>query len=212
MKEETTKKMGLNSVLLEFRVEAAGAPNPAVLDGYCCKYPEYARELTDYAVQWLIGDALAAAAPADKAAYSGSSPLVSRAISRFHDRLHASASAAEGDGRESEEAMHNPFDGLAVARKRTIRDEMGLDQGLFAKFQNRLIEAATVPRWFVEQFARLVDVTPEEFLRHLQGPPAMHTAAEFKSLGKPAIGARKESFEEAVHKSSLKQKQALLKD
>lgn len=204
--------MDLNSVLLEFRVEAAGAPNPAVLDAYCRKYPQYARELAGYAVQWLIGDALAAAAPANEAAYTaGSSPLVSRAISRFHDRLQLSAE--QGGAPASGKAMRNPFDRLAIARKRQVRDELGLDQGLFAKFQNRLIEAATVPRQIVERFARLVDTTPEGFLAHLQGPPAMHAAPDFKAKQKPSVSAGKESFEEAVGKSSLdeKKKQALLK-
>lgn len=213
MSEKGMKEMDLNSVLLEFRVEAAGAPNPAVLDAYCRRYPQYARELAGYAVQWLVGDALAATAPANEAAYSAnSSPLVSRAISRFHDRLRSSAE--EGGARPSEKAMRNPFEGLAIARKRQVRDELGLDQGLFAKFQNCLIEPATVPRQFIERFARLVDTTPERFLAHLQIPPAMHAAPDFKAQQKPSLGAGKESFEEAVRKSSLdeEKKQALLRD
>lgn len=212
MSEKRTKEVDLDSVLLEFRVEAAGAPNPAVLDAYCRKYPQYARELAGYAVQWLIGDTLAATAPANEGAYSaGSSPLVSRAISRFHDRLQTSAE--QGDSRKGGNAMRNPFEGLAIARKRQIRDELGLDQGLFAKFQNRLIEAATVRRQFVERFAGLVDTTPEAFIAYLQGMPVMHAAPEFKAHQKPSRSAGKESFEEAVRKSSLdeKKKQALLK-
>lgn len=211
MSEKRTKEMDLNSVLLEFRVEAAGAPNPAVLDAYCRKYPQHARELASYAVQWLIGDALAATSPAREADYSGSSPLVSRAISRFHDRLrtHAAEDGAQNLGK----ATRNPFEGLAIARKREIRDQLGLDQALFAKFQNRLIDAATVPRQLVERFARLVDSTPEAFLGYMAAPPAMHAAADFKAQEKPLVGARKESFEEAVRKSSLdeKKKQALVK-
>lgn len=212
MSEKRTQEMDLNSVLLDFRVEAAGSPNPAMLDTYCRRYPQYARELASYAVQWLIGDALAATPSPIEAAYSaGSSPLVSRAISRFHDRLQSSAE--EGGGRIGGKAMGNPFEGLAIARKRHIRDEIGLDQGLFAKFQNRLIDAATVPRQLVERFAHLVDTTPEGFLAHLQGPPAMHAVPEFKAYQKPSVTAGRESFDEAVRKSSLddKQKQALLK-
>ena len=210
MKERPTNEMDLNSVLLEFRVEAAGAPNPAILDAYCRKYPQYARELADYAVQWLIGDALAAtsneAVPA-----AGSSALVSRAISRFHDR--AQSSVANVHARSGSQMIRNPFEGLAIARKRQIRDELGLDQGLFAKLQQRLIEAASVPRELLERFARLVDMTPDEFLAYLQGPPAMHATFEFKAHQKPAVSDGKESFEEAVRKSSLdeKQKRALLK-
>lgn len=210
MKERPTNEMDLNSVLLEFRVEAASAPNPAILDAYCRKYPQYARELADYAVQWLIGDALAATAN-EAAPVPGSSALVSRAISRFHDR--AQSSVEKGRGRTGSQIIRNPFEGLAVARKRQIRDELGLDQGLFAKFQQRLIEAASVRRELLERFAVLVESTFDEFLAYLQEPPAMHATSEFKAHKKPAVSDGKESFEEAVRKSSLdeKQKRALLR-
>lgn len=206
MNAKQMKQANLDSVLLEFRVEAAGGPKPALLDAYCRKYPEYAHELTDYAVQWLIGDALAATAPSGAAAHKASSPLVSRAISRFHDRLRVPAPSGVAEG------LRNPFNGLSVARKREIRDELRIDMPLLAKLQNRLIDAETVPRKFLEGLATAVEATVDEVLGYLRLPPTVNAGADFKAEGKPSVGAQKERFEDAVRRSTLdeKQKQALL--
>lgn len=58
MRAQDVAAPNLESVLLDFRIEA-GAPNPAILDAYCRRYPQFARELTDYAVTWLIDEAMA---------------------------------------------------------------------------------------------------------------------------------------------------------
>lgn len=83
-----TNKMSqtdLNSVLIDFRIDAIDGPKPAILDAYCRKYPQYAYELTDYAVQWLISDTMAAMDADDEIVQTASSPLVSKAISRFYE-------------------------------------------------------------------------------------------------------------------------------
>jgi hypothetical protein len=202
MKTNDTMKVNLESVLLEFRVEAEAAPSPAALEAHCRKYPQYARELTDYAVQWLIGDVLAATATGVEAAPTASNSLISRAISRFHDRVHSSAAS-----------LSDPFAGLSVPRKREIRDKLGIDTPLFARFQNRLVDPATVSRPFLERFAGMVERSVDDFVAYLAGAPAMHSAADFKAEGKPVPPVRKLTFVEAVNESTLdeKQKQALLK-
>jgi hypothetical protein len=210
------KQANLDSVLLEFRVEAGGGPKPAVLDAYCRKYPEYAQDLTDYAVQWLIGDALAAVEPSGATAHAhkASSSLVSRAISRFHDRLRAAAPSGTAEAGRAGEEIRNPFKELTVARKREIRDELRIDMPLLAKLQNRLIEAESVPRRFLERLAKAVQATVDEVLGYLRLPAMVNAGADFKADGKPSVGAQKERFEEAVRHSTLdeKQKQALLEE
>lgn len=208
MNPKKTNQVNLDSVLLDFRVEAAGGPNAAILERYCKEHPQYARDLTEYAVQWLIGDALASAEQAGQAAPAVTSPLVSRAISRFHDCVSAHRKAAERTSRET----CNPFGGLSVARKREIRDELRINTPLFAKFENRLIDPDTIPRGFLDRLARLVQSGLDDLVGYLRLRPAMQAACEFKAEGKPAAAAHKESFQDAVRGSSLdeKQKQALL--
>ena len=200
----------LESVLFEFRAET-GVPGPGMLEAYCRRYPQFSRELTDYAVEWLIDEALATAEPAVEAAAPESSPLVSKAISRLYNRIRERDTANDA-ARPAASAVRNPFQGLAVARKREIRDELRINTPLLAKFENRLIDPDTAPRRFLDRFARLLESGVEDFVGYLRLPPAMHAAPEFKAQGKPAIAAQKESFEEAVRASSLDetQKKALL--
>lgn len=215
MKANEMKQENLDSILLDFRIEAAGVPKPTVLEAYCRKYPQYARELTDYAVHWLIGDALAATAAGQDLEQRASSPLVSRAISRFHDRIVARTASAETVARRlsGRETCYSPFEGLSVAHKREIRDMLGINMPLLAKFQNRLIDPDTVPRGFLKRFAEMLGRTLDEFVGYLRLPPVMHAQADFKAEGKPVVEARKETFECAVRGSFLSdgQKQALLK-
>ena len=213
METNEMKQANLDSVLLDFRVEAAGGPKPAVLDAYCRKYPQYARELTDYAVRWLIGDALAATSTRQDVEQRASGPLVSRAISRFHDRVVGGAASAEAAHQPFANEARSPFEGLSIARKREIRDSLGINTPLLAKFQNRLIDPDTAPRGFLERFAEMLGRTLDEFVGYLRLPPVMHAQPNFKAEGKPSVEAQKETFEEALRGSSLddKQKKALLK-
>lgn len=213
MNTKQTNQANLDSVLLDFRVEAAGGPKPVVLEAYCRKYPQYARELTDYAVQWLIGDALAATAVRPDVEQRASSPLVSRAISRFHDRVAGGAASAEALRRPSGKEARSPFEGLSVARKREIRDRLGINTPLLAKFQNRLIDSDTVPRGFLERFAEMLGCKLGAFVGYLRLPPVMHAQPDFKAEGKPSVETRKETFEQAVRGSTLddQRKNVLLK-
>ena len=66
-------------------------PDAQTLDKIVCQYPQFGDELTDFAVE-LVLDALRKAVPdtvnaaADRS--NAVSPVVSRAISRFHNRLY----------------------------------------------------------------------------------------------------------------------------
>lgn len=204
-------KANLESVLLDFRVEA-GRPRPGVLEAYCRRYPQFAHELTDYAVDWLLDEAIATAEPAEVAA-SGSSPIVSKAISHLYDRIRERDAGKELAARSREAPARNPFQALSPQRKRAICAQIGVDMPLFAKFQNRLVEAGSVPRAFLGRFAHELQDTVEGFLSYLTLPPMTNPAGEYKAEGKPSASAKKESFEDAVRASSLdeKQKQELLK-
>jgi hypothetical protein len=202
----------LDAVLLDFRAEA-GAPKPSILDAYCRRYPQYARELTDYAIEWLIDEAMAQSeAPVDTVDAGTSSHLVSRAISRLYEKMRERDAAKESRTRLVQE-VSNPFDTLSLPRVRAIRDELRIDTPLFTKFRNRLIDPDTVPGAFLERFAKLVERKTEEFFNYMRLPPMVHAAGDFKAEGKPSVTNRKESFEDAVRGSSLneKQKQELLK-
>lgn len=192
----------LDSVLLDFHVDAAAGPNPAILERYCTQYPQFARELTDHAVQWLIGEAMAVAEPSSSSVEHSSSGLVSRAISRLYDRIRERDLARSGTPVRGQQS-HGVFEGLGVERVREIRDELGLDTPLMSKLRNRLIDPETVPRAFLERFAKSLQRSVDEIVGYLKLPPTVHAQASFKAEGKPMTGAQRESFDDAVRKSSL---------
>lgn len=211
MKANKMMQANLDAVLLDFRAEA-GAPKSSILDAYCRRYPQFARELTDYALEWLIDDAMGQSEASVEVVDAGSSShLVSRAISRLYEKMRE-RDAEDGAARLVQQAS-NPFEALSLPRVRAIRDELGIDTPLFTKFRNRLIDPGTVPRPFLECFAGLVERKVEEFVDYLRLPAMVHAAADFKAEGKPSVSNRKESFEDAVRGSSLDKarKQALLK-
>lgn len=206
--------VSLDAVLLDFGVEGR-VPNPAILDAYCKRYPQFARDLTEYALAWLIDNAVAQGeAFVEARDATASKQLVSRAISRLYERRHERETAALDVSRQSPGRIAaNPFKGLAVDRVRAIRDELGIDTPLFAKFRNRLIDPQTVPQEFLQYFAQALGRAVNEFVEYLSLPSTAPAAADYKAERKPSVGARKESFEDAVRASSLpeNQKQALLK-
>jgi len=212
MKAKEMTKTNLESVLLDFRIEA-GVPNPAILETYCRRYPKFARELTDYALEWLVDEAMAMAEPANNVSTNASSPIVSRAISRLYARIRERETGREAAARPSGQSASNPFQELPLPRKRAICTQLGINMPLLAKFQNRLIDPDSVPSTFLEPFARLLERTVEGFLGYLRLPAMANAAADFKAEGKPSVSGKKERFEEAVRGSSLdeNQKQALLK-
>ena len=213
MKTNQMKQENLESVLLEFRIEAGEGPKPAILESYCRLYPQFARELTDYALEWLVDMSMEAAeTPIEAVAAAPSSPLVSRAISRLYDRIREREAGKEGVAPVGAQAR-SPFEGMPVPRKRAISKQLGIDMPLFAKFQNRLIDPDSVPKTFLSRFAKEVEHTMEAFLGYLRLPAMVNAAADFKAEGKPAVIGEKERFEDAVRGSSLdeKQKQALRK-
>jgi len=202
----------LDSVLLDFHVDAAAGPNPAILERYCVEYPQFAHELTDHAVQWLIGEAMAVAESSSSSVEHSSSGLVSRAISRLYDRIRErDLSSSSTPVREQQ--SQGVFEGLGVGRMREIRDELGLDTPLISKLRNRLIDPETVPQAFLDRLAKSLQRTVEEIVVYLRLPPTVHAQASFKSEGKPMTSAKRESFDAAVRKSSLSEacRQALLK-
>ena len=211
MKANERTKANLESVLLEFRVEA-GTPRPGILEIYTRRYPQFARELTEYAVDWLLEEALAVEAPSAETS-GASSPVVSRAISHLYNGMRERETAKKMAARSANVSGHNPFLGLPVPRKHEICAQLGIDMTIFAKLQNRLIDPVTIPRKFLGRLAEALQQTMDDIVGHLQ-LLSLVTADDFKADGKPSAASHKQRFEEAVHASSLDEesKRALLED
>lgn len=191
---------------------AQRVPDAELLDDFVRRYPVYAIELTEFAIELALdalrGDAAADAAEAelDPAQVS---PVVSRAMSRFHNRLHAirTAGAAREPARRAE-APSNPFAALSRDEFRGFARRLGANSVFVAKLRDRQIASDTMSDGFRRRVADDLRAPPDVVVAHfaMSGGSPMVTRQFFKADAKPDH-AGQQSFEEAVRSSGLTEEQ-----
>lgn len=203
----------LREALYELSI-AKHMPDAQVLDDVVRRYPQFAEELTDFAVELAL-DALRGEATADAAEAavdpSNVSPTVSRAMSRFHNRLHASR---QENGKVSTERaipsdpVDNPFAGLDRQKFRAFAKQIGANPVFVAKLRDRQIEPDTITDGFKHRVADELDVPLDAVGAHFaaSGGPANASPQFFKADDKPSHDLR-QSFEDAVRNSGLTDEQ-----
>ena len=203
----------LREALYELSI-AKHMPDAQVLDDVVRRYPQFAEELTDFAVELAL-DALRGEAAADAAEAavdpSNVSPAVSRAMSRFHNRLHASR---QETGKVSVERalpsgpVINPFEGFGRQEYRNFVKRIGVTSVLVSKLRDRQIQPETIPESFKRRVADELDVPLDAVVAHFAAPsgPASASPQFFKADDKPSHD-RRQSFEDAVRNSGLTDEQ-----
>ena len=179
----------LRDVLQEL-VTAVERPDGATLEEIVRRYPQFATELTDFAVEWVLQDSL----PEEEASEDAES-AVPEAMRRFRAKLR------ELDGADSVPAV-DPFAERPAAELARIATVLALDKTILAKLRDRKILGDTVPGALREGLARELAVPVQVVASHLAAPAAVHAGASFKAAVKPRPGP-KETFEEAVRRSTL---------
>lgn len=182
-------------------------PDAELLDDVVRRYPAYAHELTEFAIELAIdalrGDAAADAAEAalDPAQVS---PAVSRAMSRFHNRLHATRSATLAPAVAAPaDAPVNPFAALSRDEFRGFAQRLGANSVFVAKLRDRQVAVATMSDGFQRRVADELRAPLDVVVAHfaMRGAPVA-TRQFFKADAKPG-GSVQQSFEEAVRSSGL---------
>lgn len=186
-------------------------PDAALLDDVVRRYPQFGSELTEFAILVAL-DALRERSGTHDVVPEGDdsvSPAVSRAMSRFHNRLHAEGMQAAASAKKSAmgEAV-NPFSGLSRQEFRDLAARLDTTTLFLSKLRDREIEPNTMTAGF-RQYAAAEMKVPVEILsghfdtmRGSAGAPATFHKAE----GKPAHGER-QTFEEAVRSSGMSEQQ-----
>ena len=200
----------LRDVLYEFSL-AKRIPDADLLDEYVRQFPQYADELVDFAVS------LALDVPYDEAAQPVAdpqhfSPAVSRAMSRFHNHLHAMRQAQTTPTHNSvPQAAVNPFLTLSRDAFRVLAAQLGANALFVARLRDRQIAPATFSTGFLRLVADKLGATVEEVVAHFSAPASPSAPQFLKADGKPEP-AGQQSFEEAVKASGLtpEQQQRLL--
>ena len=209
----TAGEPSLREALYELSI-AKYMPDAQVLDDVVRRYPQFAEEITDFAIELAL-DALrgdAATDAAEAAVDPGNiSPMVSRAMSRFHNRLHALRQEPKKVSAENTlppKPVDNPFAGLSRPEFRNFVMRIGANTVFVAKLRDRQIEPETITDGFKRRVADGLDIPFAAVNAHFAASDDLANANPqfYKADNKPSHD-RSQSFEEAVRSSGLTDEQ-----
>jgi hypothetical protein len=191
----------LDDVLNEFVIDH-DQPTREALQTWIGRYPQYRRELVDFAAAWAEQRALP---PAAELSAEEENSVANRAMSEVQNVLYARDARTDGAARGADEA---PFAGLvAEARKvgftpRELAQACRLDLALLTKLNTRQICPGSIPMSLIQRLAQLLRHPADRITAYLFGPPQAAAGMAFLARGKPQ-SAEQQSFAEAVQSSSL---------
>jgi hypothetical protein len=190
----------IRTVLYELTL-AKPAPDAALVDEFVRDYPEYAAELTEYAIELAL-DAIAVQSEPVDLPVATTTPSVSRAMSRFHTRLHAVRKATDAEAAAVALAVENPFATLNRSAMRALAQRLHANTVFVMKLRDRLIAGDTMTESFLRRIADELGILREHIVAHFAAPASIQSSAHFKADTKPAAG-EKQTFEEAVRSCGL---------
>lgn len=184
-------------------------PDAEVLDEVVRSFPQYAQELTEFAIDLAL-DSIGEPDGPEYVTTEETSLAVSRAISRFQNRLYLERRPS-GSSSPSTSSPTNPFASMSREGLRALASGIDANLPFVMKLRDRQIEADTIPKRFTQKLSNQMDVPIDLLVAHFQAHPEILTSAHFKSDEKPEANL-KQTFEEAVRSSALTtgQQQSLL--
>ena len=192
----------LRDVLYEFSM-AKSVPDAGLVDEFVRQYPEHASEITDFAIELAI-DTMEGENGSHPATEASVSPAVSRAMSRFQNRLYAvrygeargPASAFESSSAE------NPFAALDRTAFRRLAAGLNANIVFVAKLRDRQIDPSTMTTGFRKRVAKELGVPLELVVAHFSAQTKSQTPQFYRADEKP-LGTMRQSFDDAVRSSGL---------
>ena len=205
-KASKDNQMSMQDILYAFSLEERQL-NADLLDEYVCRFKKYAAPLTDFAIELAI-DRLrdSCVKPIEVIESSRKvSPAVSRAISRFHNRLYQLSQPGPNDAERTMcptvSLPINPFATLDRASFRSLARAMSVNPVFLSKLRDRLIEPATIPDRLLCKLADLIHTSVDSLKMHFAASPLIGRQS-YKSDQKPEAAIR-QSFSDAVRSSGL---------
>lgn len=172
----------LQDVLDAYRA-ALDEPSKAALDDWIRRYPQYARELTDFTVGWSLSQTL----PPRPEVLALPSEALRRlgldALARVFGELAMTSLSDAGTAR-----------GLTVDQ---VAQRAGLSLVLLRMLDRRLIRFSSIPRQAIEAVASAIGRDAAAVASYLQGAPTLAPGASYYAEQKPEL-AEQDDFFDAV--------------
>jgi hypothetical protein len=204
----TRSRSPLRDVLYELSM-ARDVPDADLVDAFVRRYPEHAIELTDFAVELAV-DALRRDQTVAAVDAASLSPMVSRAMSKFLNKVHEIQSTGSDAAKEqliAQTPVENPFAALTREAFRSLAKRLNVNTVFLCKLRDRQIALATMSEGFLSYVAGELRIGVETVTAHFSQQPQITAQPQyFKADQKPQIGPQ-QSFEEAVRGSGLTEEQ-----
>ena len=188
---------------------AKPSPDAELLDEMVRRFPEHAADLTEFAIALALDRLGGTEDEPFETSSTEISSAISKAMSRFHNRLYAEKKAALSS---SEGSVSNPFASMPRNELRAFARAINANLPFVMKLRDRQIREDTISEGFKRRVTEALEVSHDVVIAHFSAPPEVRVDARFKAEGKPEPGA-KQTFEEAVRGSGLtsEQQEYLLK-
>ena len=163
------------------------------LDDWIRRYPQYEQELTEFAISWILMEALP---PSPDAEEVNEGTLVLRGMSVVQNLLH-------GQSLETTSVSVPPFESLLSEGRvqglepRQFAQVARLGVSLLRKLDRRLIRYASIPRDAIRGLAEVIRNNEASVSAYLQQSPALAAATEHRSDQTPVL-VEQEDFFDAV--------------
>lgn len=166
------------------------------LEHYLNRYPEHALALVDCSIELMMD-----------ASHSGEEVQVSsdQVVDQAWQQFQAAMGSAQGTA-----AVANPFAQLQPSAFKSMARKLDISNLFLIRVRERAIDAATIPRRFVQKLAVELSANADAVSDYLRSPPTVTSTLSFRSNVKPEVAAQI-SFDQAVETSQLTpaQKEAL---
>ena len=204
--------MPLRDVLYEFAL-AQDTPDAELLDEFARRYPQYAPEITNFAIEVFCTpqDDDTVECPISVAKVS---PAVSRAMSKYQSTLHSMAAKLTKANVEEvvkEVAIESPFTSLDQKSFRALAKSVSANSMFLCKIRDRQIIPSTIRPGFLKLLGEKLSTSLDALNMYVNAKPEIAGAQLYKSDVKPSVGSQ-QSYEAAVEGSglSLEQQKFLL--
>jgi hypothetical protein len=196
----------LQDVLYQFSI-ASEEPNAALLDEFVRHYPQYAEDLTRFAVAIVLDTRLPE--KAEEVNNSKISASVSRAISKFQNALHQlrqDGMASIVESAIAEAAVPNPFEKYDRPCFRKLAGELQVNSVFLCKLRDRQVLPSTMTAGFVKFISDTMKVTQDTLSAFFSATQSIPAGQFYNAPRKPQT-VEQQTFEEAVRGSGLSEEQ-----